>query len=192
MSLVVTAKFSTRKIFHEINLFPSDKAGKNAARMTVPRDTSEEFPQIGANEKWTSGSRGESKLVQRIASYRILYRIFYRVASYRGKYRVERSHARPLYCSMEKENEGEDGAEPRRQSATGNLKSCANTQATRELDRSQGGCNCGRVWRAGSRPWNREGFPSILGRLRSRNYVVPSNSHPNDSWMIKARLHVRG
>lgn len=39
---------------------------------------------------------------------------------------------------------------------------------------------------------NRDGVPRILGRLRSRNYVVASNSHPNDSRMIKARLHVRG
>jgi len=35
---------------------------------------------------------------------------------------------------VEKENEGKDGAEPRRQSATGNLKSCANTRATGGLD----------------------------------------------------------
>nr|KAF7431736.1 hypothetical protein H0235_004660 [Vespula pensylvanica] len=30
------------------------------------------------------------------------------------------------------------------------------------------------------------GGESILGRPRRRNYVAPSNSHPNDSWMIKA------
>lgn len=39
---------------------------------------------------------------------------------------------------MEKENEGKDGAEPRRQSATGNLKSCANTRAAGGLDERGG------------------------------------------------------
>jgi len=39
---------------------------------------------------------------------------------------------------MEKENEGKDGAEPRRQSATGNLKSCANTWAASGLDERGG------------------------------------------------------
>lgn len=45
---------------------------------------------------------------------------------------------------MEKENEGKDGAEPRRQSATGNLKSCANTRAVGGLDE-----RCGAIWRKG-------------------------------------------
>lgn len=60
------------------------------------------------------------------------------IVSYRGKYRVERALPRPLYCSMEKENEGKDGAEPRRQSATGNLKSCANTRVAGGLDERGG------------------------------------------------------
>lgn len=47
------------------------------------------------------------------------------------------------------------------------------------------GVRRGRGQLVGSRLRDRE-FQAYLGRLRWRNYVVPSNSHPNDSWMIKA------
>lgn len=94
-----------------------------------------------------------------------------------------------LYCSPEKEKEGVGGGW--RQSATGNLKSCANTQQAREEGEERGGM----VER--ERRW-KKGGPARVGRgwkavVRSRNYVVPCNSHPNDSWMIKAghAVHAR-
>lgn len=87
--------------------------------------SSEKFPLIRPDGKWTSGSRVQS-WNSCIASYPIAGSIAWSALP------------RPLYCSVEKENEGKDGAEPRRQSATGNLKSCANTRATGGLDESDG------------------------------------------------------
>lgn len=86
-------------------------------------------------------SRG-SYSMYRILSYpAVSYPIVsYRIGSYRiaVEHRVERPHARPPLLFHGKRKRGEDSTEPRRQSATGNLKSCANTEATRELDGSQG------------------------------------------------------
>lgn len=71
--------------------------------------------------------------------------LVHRIVSYRGKHRVERalSPASALLFHG-KRKRGKDGAEPRRQSATGNLKSCANTRAVGGLDE-----RCGGIWRKG-------------------------------------------
>lgn len=105
------------------------------------RGTSEKFSLIRPDEKWTSGRHRESRA--RIA-YRITSRsiVSFRIVSYRSvSYSIVSRGAVTRASALlfhGKRKRGEDGAEPRRQSATGNLKSCANTQATGELNGSQG------------------------------------------------------
>lgn len=85
-----------------------------------------------------------------------------------------------LYCSPEKETEGGRSG-GWRQSATGNLKSCANTRVTGEgmVEREDAG------GRREAPPPELESCRGWKKVVRSRNYVVASNPHPNDSWMIK-------
>lgn len=137
------------------------------------RESSEKFPLIRPDGKWTWTAGGGGGTGAR-ASHRILSLIAGSIAW--------SALPRPLYCSAEKENEEKDGAEPRRQSATGNLKSCANTRAADGLDEEGGGVVYGGKGRSVGRLVSRArggwgGGESIPGkRLRRRNYVVPSNS----------------
>lgn len=101
-------------------------------------------------------------------------KLVHRIVSYRGKYRVERAPASALLFHGKRKRGGKDGAEPRRQSATGNLKSCANTRAVGGLDERCGGYMAerrllGRLVGRGVKVYPEKGYAR-------RNYVIPSNS----------------
>lgn len=90
---------------------------------------------------------------------------------------------RPLYCSMEKENEGKDGAEPRRQSATGNLKSCANTGATGGLDERGGRDDGAERVAGGERGWSVGWW--VVGRKCTRKKATQTKLRSSEQFVFE-------